>query len=157
MKKDYPEIRIIPCSADSELALRQASKAGLIDYVPGDSKFEYKKDVNEKQKAALEEIRKNVLEVYGSTGLQEVLNKVIFDLLKYIAIFPAGSKLTDSKGNVLPDCFLLPPGSTALDFAYYLHSDIGDNFVKAIDIRTKKAVGKDHELKSRDGLEIMTR
>ena len=57
----------------------------------------------------------------------------------------------------MPDCFLLPFGSTALDFAYYLHSDIGDKFVKAVDIRTKRAVGKEHELKSGDGLEILTR
>ncbi len=158
LKKDYPELIIIPCSADSELALREASNAGLIEYVPGDSKFKINEGkINDKQKAALGIIQKNVLDVYGSTGLQEVLNSVVFNLLKYIAIFPAGSKLTDSKGNVLPDCFLLPPGSTALDFAYYLHSDIGDNFVKAIDIKTKRAVGKEHELKSGDGLEIMIR
>jgi len=157
LKDAYPELMIVPCSADSELALREAHNAGLIEYVPGDGKFEIKGDVNEKQREALENIQKNVLDVYGSTGLQEVLNSVVFDLLKYIAIFPAGAKLADSKGNILPDCFLLPPKSTALDFAYYLHSDIGDNFVKAIDIRTKRAVGKEHELKHRDGLEIMTR
>jgi len=65
--------------------------------------------------------------------------------------------MTDSKGNVLPDCYLMLKGSTALDFAYKLHTDIGDGFVKAIDIRTKKAVGKDYVLKHRDGLEIMTK
>jgi ribosome-binding ATPase len=158
LKKAYPDLIIIPCSADSELALREASNHGLIEYVPGESKFKINEDkINEKQKQALDLIQKNVLDVYGSTGIQEVLNSVVFELLKYIAIFPAGSKLTDSKGNILPDCFLLPPKSTALDFAYYLHSDIGDNFVKAVDIRTKKAVGKEHELKSRDGLEILTR
>ena len=48
-------------------------------------------------------------------------------------------------------------GSTALDFAYRLHSDIGKNFIKAIDIRTKKAVGKDYLLKHLDGLEIITK
>jgi len=31
-----------------------------------------------------------------------------------------GAKLSDSKGNVLPDCFLMKNGSTALDFAYKL-------------------------------------
>jgi ribosome-binding ATPase len=158
LKKAYPDLVIVPCSADSELALREANNAKLIDYVPGDSKFKMNEDkISDKQKVALESIQKNVLDVYGSTGIQEVLNNVVFNLLKYIAIFPAGAKLKDSKGNILPDCFLLPPGSTALDFAYYLHSDIGDNFVKAIDVRTKKAVGKEHELKSGDGLEIMTR
>ena len=157
LKSAYSELMIIPCSADSELALREAHNAKLIEYIPGDKDFKMIGKLNEKQKQGLEIIKKNVLDVYGSTGIQQILNSVVFDLLKYIAIFPAGSKLTDSKGNILPDCFLLPPGSTALDFAYYLHSDIGDNFVKAIDIRTKRAVGKEHELKHRDGLEIMIR
>jgi len=155
MRVKYPELKIIPCSADSELALREASKAGLIGYVPGENRFEIKKELNEKQKNALETIRKNVLEVYGSTGVQQIMNSAVFDILKYLAIFPAGAhKLADSKGNILPDCFLLPSGSSALDFAFSLHTDIGKNFVKAIDARTGKAVGKDYKLKHRDALEI---
>ena len=103
-------------------------------------------------------IKEDVLEVYGDTGVQQILNYAVFDLLKYIAIFPAGaSKLVDSKGNVLPDCFLLPEGSTALDFAYFLHTDFGENFIKAIDARNKKVLGKEYKLKHRDALEIMTR
>ena len=157
LKKEFPEILILPCSADAELSLRHAANAELIDYIQGSSSFKINEDkVNEKQKAALESIQKNVLDVFGSTGVQEVLDKAVFDLLKYIAIFPAGSKLADSKGNILPDCFLLPEGSTALDFAYHLHTDIGDKFVKAIDVRTKQPVGKDHPLKHRDGIEIIT-
>ena len=90
--------------------------------------------------------------------MQDVLNMAVFDLLKYIAIFPASAnKLADSKGNILPDCFLLPPGSTALDFAYYLHTDFGKGFIKAIDARTKRALGKNYLLKNRDALEIVTR
>ena len=158
LKQEFSELIIIPCSADSELSLRQASKAGLIEYIPGESHFKiYEDKINEKQKQALESIQKNVLNVFGSTGVQEILDKTVFDLLGYIAIYPAGSKLSDSKGNILPDCFLLPKNSTALDFAYYLHTDIGDNFIKAIDVRTKMPVGKDHILKHRDGIEIMTR
>jgi len=38
-----------------------------------------------------------------------------------------------------------------------LHSDIGNNFVKAVHIKTKQAVGKDYKLKNLDGLEILTR
>jgi (p)ppGpp synthase/HD superfamily hydrolase len=48
-------------------------------------------------------------------------------------------------------------GSTALDFAFRLHTDIGKNFIKAIDVRTKRAVGKDYVVKNRDGLEIVTK
>jgi len=157
LKSAFPEIQIIPCSADAELSLRQATKAKLIEYIQGEPTFKINEDkTSEEQKKALEQIRENVLEKFGSTGVQEVLDKAVFDLLKYIAVFPAGSKLADSKGNILPDCFLLPSGSTALDFAYYLHTDIGDKFVKAIDVRTKQPVGKDHALKHRDGIEIMT-
>ena len=158
LKATYPKIKIMPCSADSELALREANKAGLIEYIPGEDNFKETEKLNEKQKSALNKINENVLSEYKSTGVQEILNYTIFNLLKYIAIFPASAnRLADSKGNVLPDCFLLPEKSTALDFAYYLHTDFGKNFIKAIDARTKQAVGKDHILKNRDALEIMTR
>jgi hypothetical protein len=151
---DYP---IIACSADSELALKEASKAGLIEYIPGENNFKILKDLNPKQKLALDKIKK-LLDEYKSTGVQDVLNYVVFDLLKYIAVFPAGAnKLADSKGNILPDCYLMPGNTTALDFAFKLHTDLGNNFVKAIDVRTKKVVGKDHVLKNRDGIEILTR
>ena len=148
---DYP---IVPCFAEGELALREADKHGLIDYISGDNDFKVIKDLSDKQKLALENIKK-ILKYFGSTGVQEILNNIILDILDYIAIYPAGA--SDSKGNVLPDCFLMPPSSTALDFAYRLHSDIGKNFVKAIHIKTKQAVGKDYKLKHMDGLEIMTK
>jgi len=160
LEKEFPDELIYPCSADSELALREASKHGLINYIPGENKFEYKNEskLSSQQKNALEKIKKNVLEKYDGTGVQEILNLAVFDLLKYIAIFPAGAnKLADQYGNVLPDCFLLPENSTALDFAFFLHTDFGKNFIKAIDARSKRALGKDYVLKNRDALEIITR
>ncbi|MEK6945182.1 MAG: redox-regulated ATPase YchF [Nanoarchaeota archaeon] len=158
LKKEFPGMIILPCSADSEVALRQASKAGLIEYLPGDSDFKIIKDLNEKQKEALHKIKDNVLKEFGSTGVQKILNMAVFDILKCVAIFPASaSKLADSKGHVLPDCFLLPEGSTALDFAYFLHTDFGKNFVKAIDARSKRALGKTYLLKNRDALEIVAK
>jgi hypothetical protein len=158
LKTAYPNITIMPCSADSELALREASKAKLIEYIPGDDSFKESDNLNEKQKEALNKIKDNVLTPYKSTGVQEILNFTVFNLLKYIAIFPASAnRLADSKGNILPDCFLLPEKSTALDFAFYLHTDFGKNFIKAIDAKTNRAVGKEYALKHRDALEIMTR
>ena len=161
-KKNYEKIKeefdypIIPCFAEGELALREAEKAGLISYIPGEQAFEAKEKLNEKQKSALEKI-KEILKEFKSTGVQEILNKIVLETLQYIAIFPAGAKLEDSKGNVLPDCYLMKKGSTALDFAYRLHTDIGKSFIKAIDVRTKRAVGKDYALKHMDGLEIITK
>jgi ribosome-binding ATPase len=158
IQKEFPTSLIFPCSADSELALRQAAKAELIKYIPGESHFEILKDLNEKQKEGLNKIKETVLDVYEGTGVQEILNLAVFDILKYLAIFPASAnKLGDSKGNILPDCFLLPSGSTALDFANYLHTDFGKNFIKAINAKTKRALGKDYKLQNRDALEIVTR
>ncbi len=155
LKEKFPDYIIIPCSADFELALREAAKASLIKYIPGENKFEVTGSLNSKQKTALNNIQK-FLDKFRSTGVQDVLNTAVFDLLKYIAIYPGGvNKLTDSEGRVLPDCFLMKSGSTALDFAFRLHTDFGKNFIRAVDVKRKVTVGKDYALKNRDVIEII--
>ncbi len=158
VKQEFPHYKIVACSAESELALKEAAKKDLIDYVPGEKEVVIKGELNDKQKKAIEFIKLNVIDKYGSTGIQEVLDFVVFDILKKIAIFPGGgNNLADKDGNVLPDCFLMDSGSTALDFAYKLHTDIGKGFIRAIDVKTKRVIGKEHLLKSRDVVEIITR
>ena len=159
LKKEFKDYLLVPCSAEAELALREAAKHGLIKYIPGDADFEIidEPKLSEKQKNALNFIKTEVLGRFGSTGVQKVLDIAVFELLKYIAIFPGGvNKLEDQHGNRLPDCFLMPQGTTALDFAFKLHTDIGNHFIKAIDVKTKKPVGKDYLLKNRDVIEIVT-
>ena len=158
LKQQFPDRLFVGCSAESELALREAAKAGLIEYLPGEKGFTVAEEggLNDKQKNALQFMRENVLEKYHTTGVQDVLDRAVFELLGYIAIFPGGvGKLEDSEGRVLPDCFLLPPDSTALDFAYKLHTDFGKNFIRAIDVKSKMTVGKEHLLKHRDVVEIV--
>jgi len=156
-KEQFPEYLIIPVSAESELALKEASSKKLIQYVPGDSHFEITGNLDEKQRKALEFMQANVLDKFGNTGVQQALDVAVLKLLKYIAIFPGGvGKLQDQHGNVLPDCFLLPPKSTALDFAAKIHTDLATNFVAAIDVKTKRKIGRDTELKHRDVVEILT-
>lgn len=156
-KKEFPNYIIIPCSAEAELALREAAKKEIIDYIPGESEFTIKSTLNEKQQAALNFI-KQFLDKYKTTGIQDTLNIAVFDFLKYLAIFPGGlNKLEDSKGNILPDCFLLPEKSTALDFAYKLHTDLGKNFIRAIDVKSKRTIGKDYLLKNLDVIEIIAK
>ena len=158
LKQQFPHLTIIPCSGDAELALKEAAKAGLIDYLPGDNHFTilHEAKLSDKQKAALQFIQK-ILTQLGNTGVQQALNIAVLQMLGYLAIFPGGvTKLEDKDGNVLPDCFLLPPHSTALDFAYKLHTDLGKNFIRAIDVKTKRTVGKEHPLKHRDVIEIVS-
>lgn len=159
LKAEFPHLIMVPCSAESELALKEAQKHSLIKYAPGSDKFDILggSKLNEKQQKALNFIKANILEKFCSTGVQQVLDKAVFDLLKYIAIFPGGvSKLEDSEGRVLPDCFLMKEGSTALDFAYRLHTDLGKNFIRAIDVRTRQTVGKEHKLRHGDVIEIIS-
>jgi len=156
LRKEFPDVMFVGCSAESELALREADKNNLIEYLPGDKGYEVTGDLNDKQQAGLEFIRTNVLEKYGSSGVQAVMNSVVFDVLKMIAVWPGGvNKLADKDGNVLPDVFLLKEGSTALDFAYKVHTDFGKNFIRAIHVPTKRTVGKDFELSHRDVVEIV--
>ncbi len=157
LKKEFPDVLFVPCSAESELALKEAAKHKMIKYLPGEKDFEVSGNLNEKQSKALEFIKNNVLEKHKGTGVQEVLDKALFDLLKYIYVFPVSTgKGEDQQGNVLPDCFLVPKDITALGFAYRVHTDFGDKFIKAIDVKTKMTVGKDHKLKSGDVIEIVS-
>lgn len=154
--KQFPEYVIIPCSSEAEIALKSAAKKEFIKYIPGDPDFEITGQLDDQQKKAMEFLR-SYMKQAGSTGVQKALNSAVFDFLHYIAIFPGGvNKLEDSKGNVIPDCWLMKPGSTAIDFARAIHSDLADKFVKAVDVRTRKAMGADHPLKHRDIIEIMS-
>jgi ribosome-binding ATPase YchF (GTP1/OBG family) len=157
LKKKYPNYKIIPIMAEYEFNLKKASKNKILDYIPGENTFKItnENDLNEVQKKGLNLIS-NSIAIMGGTGVQESLNLAVFDLLKLKPIFPGGSKLEDKDGNVLPDCFLMANDSTALDFAYRLHSDFGDNFIKAIDIKTKRMVGKEHVLNFGDIIEIVS-
>ncbi len=152
--KEFPDHMIIPCSSEAEITLKEAAKHGFIRYIPGDADFEIIKDLSAEQKKAMEFIRGYMKKAEG-TGVQKALNISVFDLLKYIAVFPGGvHKLADDKGNIIPDCFLMKPGSTTLDFAATLHTTMAEKFIKAIDVKTKRTLGADHVLKHRDVIEI---
>jgi ribosome-binding ATPase YchF (GTP1/OBG family) len=158
LQEKFPGLTIIPVAADLELALREASKQNMIEYIPGEDSFTITGSVTDGQRKGLEYIQTSVLDTYGSTGVQNTMDKAVFDVLQYMVIFPGGvNRLADKDGNVLPDAFLLPHESTALDFAFKIHTDLGNGFIKAIDAKTKKAVGKDHLLKHTDVLEIVSR
>ena len=148
---------VIPVSGAAEIALRMAEKAGLISYRPGDPDFQIKGDLNPAQKTGLEKIRA-LMKQYGGTGVQECINRAIFELLDYIVLYPVEdeNKFTDRKGVILPDAFLMKRGSTARDLAFRVHSDIGESFLFAIDARTKMRLGEKHELKDGDVIKIVS-
>lgn len=148
---------VIAATADGELALRRAREAGIIDYHPGDDDFELVGDVSGAQEQGLERIR-DLMDDHGGTGTQEAIDTAVYDVLDRITIYPVQneSKWTDGTGNVLPDAFLLPRGSTPRDLAYAVHSDIGDGYLHAVDARAKRRIAEDHELEEGDVIKIVS-
>lgn len=148
---------VVPTSAAAEVALRMADKGGVIKYRPGDADFELVKDLSGPQKAGLEKIRE-ILKGMGGTGVQECIDRAVFELLDYIPVFPVEDegKWTDRNGVVLPDAYLMKKGSTTKDLAYRIHTDIGDSFLFALDGRSKRRLGEKHELKAGDVIKIVS-
>jgi ribosome-binding ATPase len=150
---------VIPCSSEIELMLRRATRLKVIDYLPGDSSFSINEaaSINSQQRQALR--RANMfLSEYGSTGIQQVINTAIFDLLQLIVVYPVEDeiKLTDRKGNVLPDAHLVPASSTPIDLAEKIHADLRKGFMYAIDARSKMRLGADYRLRNNDVIKIVS-
>jgi ribosome-binding ATPase YchF (GTP1/OBG family) len=149
---------VVPCCAEYELALRRATKAGLIDYNPGDDHFSVKegKTLNASQKKALDTIA-DWLKANGSTGVQRCLEEGVSKLLDLIAVFPVEdeNKLTDKDDRVLPDAYLVPRGFTAKEVAFKVHTDLGKGFIRALNVRTRRTVGAEYECQDLDVIKII--
>jgi ribosome-binding ATPase YchF (GTP1/OBG family) len=151
---------VFAVSAEAELVLRRAVEKQLISYKPGDGDFKIlsSEKMSAGQIAALDAVREKILVPYGSTGVQEVLNFVYFKLLDMITVYPVENPehLTNHNGQVLPDAYLVPNGITAQQFAYIIHTELGENFIYAIDARNKRRIGEDAVLKDRDVISIVS-
>ncbi|MEM4358507.1 MAG: redox-regulated ATPase YchF, partial [Candidatus Caldarchaeum sp.] len=142
---------VVPCSAEAERTLRLAASRGLVRYMPGDSIFTVLKDaqLTEAQKRALDKIREIVFSRWGGTGVQQLVNKAYLEKLGYIPVYPVEdpNNLTDHDGNVLPDVYLMPSGSTPRDLAYKIHSELGEGYLYAVDALTGLRLADDNPLK----------
>ena len=156
--KDYfPKYEIIPVSALSDILLQNLHKKGKIEYNPLEGKLR-KINLTDKESATIDKIQENILDKFENTGIPFILTKCI-ELLEYVIAFPVADiqKLTDGLGDkVLPDTFLLPKGTTAREFAGYIHKDLYDSFVCGIDARTSKKLSESYEVKDRDIIKIQS-
>ncbi|MDG6910805.1 MAG: redox-regulated ATPase YchF [Nitrososphaerota archaeon] len=152
--------QVVPCASEAELMLRRAAERGLVAYTPGDNEFTIPDPgkLSGAQSAALRMVEEKVMDVYGGTGVQKAINEAFFGLLKSIVVFPVEdeTKLTDKDGRVLPDAFVMRGGSTALDLARTVHSDLAEGFLYAIDARTGKRLAGDYQLQNRDILKVVS-
>ena len=151
---------VIPCASEAELLLRRAAEHGLVLYTPGDPEFKVPSadKLSQAQKNALTMVEDRVMRIFGGTGVQDAINAAYFGLLNAIVVFPVEdeTKLSDKSENVLPDAYVMKGGSTALDLAKTVHSELAEGFLYAIDARTGKRLAADHKLNNRDIVKIVS-
>ncbi len=148
---------IQPTMADMELALRRADSSGMISYSPGSDTFEIvdESKLNPAQINALSSMKEKLAQS-GGTGVAELLSRVLFDALDHVVVYPVADETAwkDGEGRILPDAFVVPNGIEAKALAYKVHSDLGDGFIKAVDSRTRRVVGSEHECGDNDVIKI---
>jgi ribosome-binding ATPase YchF (GTP1/OBG family) len=159
MKESLKDSSVVPVTGLGEYALRKLSDDGIIAYNPGDADFHILKPekLSDKEKESLYRLKKEVLDRYGSTGVQEAINKAVFELLNMIYVFPVEDQnsYADHEGRVLPDVFLVPKGTTPKELAFIVHTELGETYVGAIDARRKQRIREDYELKNGDVVKVM--
>ena len=152
---EYEHLTIVPASAHAEKALKHADEQGAIEYRAGDSEFEVRENLSGEQEVGLSRIEE-FIQAFDGTGVQRALESALFSELDAIAVFPGSANGDPEDGKFMRDCFVLPTESTTEDFAYFLHSDIGDGLLHGIDCRNGRQVGASHELSHRDVIEIVS-
>ena len=160
LRERYIDTIVVPASADSELSLRRAEQKGLIKYSPGSEQFDILKseELNDKQKNALEFIKKDIMGEYMRTGVQFAINIAVFKLLKMNSVYPVADekKLSDKKGRVLPDLLLMKDGATVHDLAKEIHTDLTKGLLYAKDLRYKLRLPTTYQLRDRDVVSLVS-
>ena len=158
--EEFMESMVVPCCSEAELALRKAEEKGFIEYVPGEEIFRVtdRSQLTKEQLWALNYVQQRVLSKWLMTGVQFALNMCIFKLLGVNSVYPVEDErtLSDKKGNVLPDVFLVPSTATARDLAEQIRSDLAKAMLYALDARTGVRLPSDYVLRDRDIVKIVS-
>jgi ribosome-binding ATPase len=157
IKSEFGERNVIAISAAIELALRKAEQQHMIEYTAGSKGFRIIGDKVSKEQLDALNYMLGFIKTNGSDA-QNVVNMAVFGLLGNVVVYPVEdeNKYTDHFGNVLPDAILMKSGSTALDLAAAIHTDIAKNMLYAVDARTKMRLSKDYVLKNNDVIRIVS-
>lgn len=157
--KEFGQAFVIPASSEAELALRRAEQKGYIEYGPGEEAFRVKDrdKLTPEQRNAFTYVEQRVFSKWIRTGVQFALNTCVLKLLGMNAVYPVedAEKLSDKRGNVLPDVFLVPTNASVADLAAQIHSELAKTMIYAIDARAKIRLPTDYKLKDRDVVKIV--
>lgn len=146
---------VIGCSGAMELAIRKAESVGLVRYTGGSIHIIGKPTAEQEDGIRL---MGEYLNRHKGTGVNDLLSEVVFRVLKRIVVYPVEdeNKFTDHFGNVLPDAILVESGSTALQLAERIHTDIAKSMKYGVDAKKKIRIPKDYILKDNDVIKIFS-
>ncbi|KAK0719732.1 P-loop containing nucleoside triphosphate hydrolase protein [Lasiosphaeris hirsuta] len=132
---------IVLCSAVSEIFLRKLAKQGYVRYTEGSEFVDTREDLiadgdpdggglkelDEKNKNRIENLKDMVLYRFGSTGVNQVLSKAA-EILGLTPVFPVRNTTTFASGAneskaVFRDCVLVKKNSTVADVGKKLMGD----------------------------------
>ena len=93
----------------------------------------------------------------GGSGVQQIIDYVVYQHLGCIIVYPVEDehKYSNNKGEILPDAYLVKNGTTALQLASMVHTDLAHKFIGAIDCRRRIRVGAEHVLGNGDVIKII--
>ncbi len=158
--KNALQYNVFAISALAEVFLRTESKENTIKYNPGDKKFQIvdEEKLGAQKSEILKKIKDELLDVYGSTGIQQMLHFIVFELLELLVVYPVEdiSKFIDKSNNVLPDAYLVPKGTTAYEFAGKIHTDLQKTFIHGQLAPSGRRVGGDYQLCNNDIIKIVS-
>ncbi|KAF1986883.1 P-loop containing nucleoside triphosphate hydrolase protein [Aulographum hederae CBS 113979] len=146
--KMQPPETLVLCSAISEVFLRRLTKQGFIRYTEGADYLDTREDLiddgdpdggglkemDDKLKSRIENLKDLVLYRFGSTGVVQVLSRAA-ELLGLVPVFPVRNIHTFSSGStgsnaVFRDCVLVKRGSTVGDVCRKVMGDVTIAFVE---------------------------
>jgi ribosome-binding ATPase len=141
---------IILCSAISEIFLRKLSQQGYIRYTEGSEFVDTREDLiadgdpdggglkelDEKNKTRIENLKDMVLYRFGSTGVVQVLSKAA-EILGLVPVFPVRNVTTFTAGSseskaVFRDCVLVRKHSTVADVARKCMGDAPVAYIEGV-------------------------
>ena len=159
LRDEFKESFVVPSSSEAELALRRAEQKRVIKYIPGGETFDVldESKLTNEQKSALNYVQQRVLPRLVGTGVQSALSMCVFKLLGMNTVYPVedASRLSDKKGNVLPDVLLTPHDSTVRDLAREIHTELEKTMIYALDARSGLRLPVDYIVKDRDVISIV--
>ncbi len=151
---------IIPVSGRYELLLKRASENGAVKFNPVEDNYIVvdNEKLSTEEKRALDFMNKFAMREMMRHGLQFALNFVVFKLLRMNVVYPVADpkRLSDKKGRVLPDAILIKDGSTIIDLAEAVHSELVKGILYGLDIRTGIRLPPSYKLKDGDVIHIVS-